>query len=114
MIMTHFDLTNWREHPTNKSYHVFFFKTIEEGKFFENLLQEHKIPFESQAYNDSRYSSYIAVHRNNLQQCIKLNNLTLGTFRKPFIPNRSIGYVFIAISAVIITLAIIGYFKNQA
>ncbi|HBH07507.1 MAG TPA: hypothetical protein DDX92_12990 [Flavobacteriales bacterium] len=113
MKMTHFDLTNWREHPTNKSYYIFFFKTIEEGKFFENLLQEHKINYESLVSDDTRYSSYVAVHRHSLQQSIKLNNLTIGTFRKPFIPNRSIGYVFIAISAFIIALAIIGYFKNQ-
>ena len=39
-------VTNHRDHPTNKAYKVFFFRKKEEADYFEILIAEKNIKFE--------------------------------------------------------------------
>ena len=39
-------VTNHKEHPTNKAYKVFFFYTKQESLYFKSLLEESQIFFE--------------------------------------------------------------------
>lgn len=112
MNLPSFDFTNWREHPSDNRYVIFFFKTEEESIHFENLLKSNNIWFEN--YQDSdepTYKYYFAVNKTNRKEVIQLNHLTIGNFRSHFIPNTMARYGLVIMMIVIMTVAIIGYLK---
>jgi hypothetical protein len=41
-----FNITNYRDHPTNQRYTVFSFRSEERANYFEQLLVKENIPFE--------------------------------------------------------------------
>lgn len=107
------DFTNWREHPSDNRYNVFFFKTEKESKYFENLLTTNNLWFEANLEEDEpNYQYYFAVNKLDTTAIIKLNNRTLGEYRKPSIENNYLRYGLIIMMTIIMTLAVIGYLKS--
>lgn len=106
MSLQSFDLTNWRKHPTRKGYEVFFYKTIEEGNFLENLLIEEKIFFEKfiDEEQDHDRKVMIAVKTGDTPRVQKLNHLVLGKYRKPFIPFKGLRFALVALFFIVFTL----------
>lgn len=108
------DFTNYRNHPSNKSYTVFFFKSIEQGDYFEALLRSHNVWFER--YNEDELENkrkvLFAVNNSDVKAVLKLNNLAIGKYRKPFIPNKLFAWLMIVVSTVVVALAVLGYLKN--
>lgn len=115
MNLPSFDFTNWREHPSDNRYEVFFFKTKNESDYFTNLLNTHKIWFEySEELEEDPYKYYFGIKRTDLNQVKELNHLTLGKFRQPFLGNSVIKYTMVIFMLVVMTIAIISYFKTHA
>lgn len=110
-----FDLTNWRQHPTQPQYQIFFFKKVEEGKYFEQLLVEHSVKFEISIDEEERGKKkvMIGIHRNDMEKAKELNHLALGEFRKPFLANAIFRYALLVFVSGVISLAIIGYFFSK-
>ncbi|MBD78469.1 MAG: hypothetical protein CL840_06085 [Crocinitomicaceae bacterium] len=109
-----FDFTNYREHPTQKSYQVFHFSRADQAGFFENLLIEHKIEYER--YDDSKDKGmvyYFAIKKINFKEVEPLNNMTIGQYRSKFIPNAALRWVIIAFGTIALTFALIGYIKSR-
>lgn len=107
------DFTNWREHPSDNRYNVFFFKTEKESIYFENLLTKNNLWFEANIDEDEpNYQFYFAVNKLDTRAIIKLNNRTLGEYRKPSIENNYLRYGLIIMMIIIMTLAVIGYLKS--
>jgi len=112
MNLPSFDFTNWREHPSDNRYEVFFYKTKKEGDYFEQLLITSKVVYE--AYTDEeeeKYKYYYATKKIDSKQVIKLNHLTIGQFRSRFIANHFLRYALVIVMLVIMTLAVVGYLK---
>lgn len=108
------DFTNWREHPSDNRYTVFFFKTAQERDYFENLLKSNKLWYEyHEDKKEPTYPYYFAVNKINSKQIIKLNHLTIGKFRQPFISSTILRYVIVILSFTVIGLGIIGYLKSH-
>lgn len=108
------DFTNYRNHPSNKSYTVFFFKTLEQGDYFETLLHTNNVWFER--YNEDELENkrkvLFAVKNSDVDAVLKLNNLAIGKYRKAFIPNKLFAWFMIVVSTLVIALAVLGYLKN--
>lgn len=113
MNLPSFDFTNWREHPSDNRYTVFFFKKKEESDFFENLLKEKAIWYEFN-HDDSEpnYHYFFAVNKTNEKEVIKLNHLSIGEFRKPFLQYNFFRYGLIVFMIVVLTIGVIGYLKS--
>lgn len=112
MNLPSFDFTNWREHPTDNRYEVFFYATQKEGDYFENLLKQNKLFYE--AYTDEeedKYKYYYAIKKTDSNQVIKLNHLTIGQFRPRFIANHFLRYTLVISMLIVMALAVIGYLK---
>jgi hypothetical protein len=113
MNLPSFDFTNWREHPSDNRYTIFFFKTQNESSYFEKLLQSHNIGFE---YNfeeeEPNYKYFYAVNKLKTKEVIKLNHLTIGEYRKPFIANTFLRYSLVIMMFIIMIIAITGYIKS--
>ena len=109
-----FDFTNWREHPTKKRYFVFFFTSLEQGDHFEILLTENQIWFEKFKDEDQpNRPIWFAIGKNDMEQVKYLNNLTLGKYRKPFMPNRIFRWFVIVFAILVLGLAITGAIINN-
>lgn len=112
MNLPSFDFTNWRDHPTDNRYVVFFFKTKEESLFFKNLLEQNNLWFEWNIDEDEpTYKYYFALNKIDSKEAITLNHLTIGNFRSPFIANNALRYSMILGMVLILGIAIIGYLK---
>lgn len=115
MSLQSFDLTNWRKHPTRSGYEVFFYKTVEEGNFLQNLLIEEKIFFEKFVDEEEDHSRkvMIAVKIGDVPRVQKLNNLVIGKYRKPFIPFKGLRYSLAAFFLLIFTLLTLSIIYNS-
>ncbi len=115
MSLQSFDLTNWRKHPTRKGYDVFFYKTVEEGNFLENLLIEEKIFFEKFIDEEEDHSRkvMVAIRTGDTPRVQKLNNIVLGKYRKPFIPYKSLRLTLAVFFFFIFTLLALSVIFNN-
>ncbi|MCB0480320.1 MAG: hypothetical protein KDC83_02765 [Flavobacteriales bacterium] len=108
------DLTNYREHPSQKGFQVFHFTKLDQADFFEIKLQESDLFYER--YNEEKGSHtvyYFAVKLKDMELVRKLNDVTIGKFRSPFIASTPVRWLIFAATLVILTLAIIGAIKNS-
>jgi len=105
-----FNITNYEIHPTNTMYYVFNHKTQERANFFENILIEHKIEFQKDSHEGGNGNLFLFdIHKRDLKAATHLNNLTIGKFRKPFIPDTFFRYFVLFLGLGAILLGIIGY-----
>ena len=113
MNLPQLDFTNWRDHPSDNRYVIFFFKTVEESAFFKDLLTKNKIWFEENYDEDEpTFHYYFAVNKTNSSEVIKLNHLTIGSYRTPFIANNYLRYGLVIMMLIVMSLAIIGFLKS--
>lgn len=104
------DFTNWQDHPANRKYVVFKYHRPEQADFFENLLREEGFDYER--FDDEEEERYlIAAPKSAEKRLLYLNNVTIGKFRNKFIPNKGFRLLVMLISAIVLALAFIGYFR---
>ena len=99
---------NYRKHPSDNKYTVFFFTTPEEGLYFEERLDEEAVVFEKDSEDTGEQVYYLYVIKNNyFKQALNANFLTKAKFRKPFLP-KIVGVLLVLITFGLIVMAIIG------
>lgn len=106
--MDRFSLVNINDHPTNQKMKVFYFRNPIHANHFEVLLKEEKVEFEKQIDKDGDQTIYFGVKSADFKKVKRLNYLTLGKFRKPFIPDKYFRLVVLVISIFVLGLAIVG------
>lgn len=99
---------NFQDHPTNNNKKVFFFRTPEHAQHFEYLLVEEKVIFEKQIDKEGDLTIYYGVKTSDFKIAKKLNYLTIGKYRKPFISDVFFRYFVIVLSIIVLSVAIIG------
>ncbi len=103
-------VSNHKDHPSNKAYKVFFFRSSEEANYFETLLQNEKIKFEKDSEETEKGELFLfGIRKSDLRIVGKLNLLTIGKYRKPLFPHPTVKYVVILFILIITTLIIISY-----
>ena len=101
-------LANIKDHPTNQRKKVFYFKEQDQSAYFENLLIEEKIDYEKQIDTEGDQTIYFGVKSADFERVKKLNYLTIGAFRQPFIPDKTFRTILIIISMIVLGAAITG------
>ena len=90
---------------------VFFFTQEEHSIYFKELLAEQEISYEFELDNESgKY--YFGIQNRFLSKVKKLNFLVFARFRKPFIESNFFKYLLLGLTAIFVTLAIVGYLKS--
>ncbi|MEQ8910637.1 MAG: hypothetical protein RIC95_15680 [Vicingaceae bacterium] len=92
---------------------VFFFRDPIHANHFELLLNEEKVEFEKQIDEEGDQTIYFGVKSSDFKRVQKLNYLTLGKFRKPFIPDRFFRFLLIAVSLLVLGLAFAGALLSE-
>lgn len=103
-----FSLVNFQDHPTNNNKKVFFFRNPEHAEYFELLLIEEKVVFEKQIDKEGDLTIYYGIKTSDFKLVQKLNYLTIGKYRKPFIADVFFRYFIIIVSIALLTLAFAG------
>lgn len=101
-------LVNIKDHPTNRKKKVFYYKEVEQADHFESLIKEKGFYYEKQIDVEGDQTIYFGVRSSDFEKVKKLNYLTIGHFRKPFIPDRVFRFILIAVSFLVLGLAIAG------
>ena len=84
------------------------------AQYFEELLNENQIAFEKDDTEDLVKRHLYGVHKKDMEEAERLNNIAIGKFRKPFIGDPMFRYFLIFLSFAVIALAIYGYLKNPS
>ncbi|MFP5470332.1 MAG: hypothetical protein ACLGGV_01950 [Bacteroidia bacterium] len=107
-------VANYKDHPTNPYYKVFFFYKKEQADYFASLLKENNVWAEQDEAERAGEPMYLfGIKKKDLELVHKLNNIAIGKFRQKLIPNKY-GRIFIVVfGIVVIALSIIGYFKGR-
>ncbi|MDA9312641.1 hypothetical protein OAD50_00140 [Vicingaceae bacterium] len=99
---------NFQEHPTNRNLKVFFYSDTDHAVHFEGLLKEQSIEFEKQIDAEGDQKIYYGIHITHFNEVKRLNYLTIGKFRKKFIPDLFFRILLLTISILVLGLAITG------
>lgn len=109
-----FNLTNYRDHPENLDYKVFFFYNMEQARYFEAQLNKEEIPFESYLENESdKEVMLFGIHKRDFRKALLQNDLSFAAYKKPFIGNKLIRNTVLIITLGFILFALIGFFMSK-
>lgn len=107
-------ITNHQDHPTNNAYKVFFFYIKEQADFFESLLKEKGIKYESGEDEKNGKPIYMfGVLQTDLNVVKELNYLALGKYRRPIFGSKLNQYFILVIGAAILLFALISFMMNK-
>lgn len=105
------NLTNYRDHPTNPSYVVFFFNRKEVADTFEELLLINAIDFERAKEDEGRERHLFGVRKVEFSAAERLNYDALGRHRNRFIPQKFLRMAILMFTLFLLILALIGAYK---
>ncbi len=109
-----FNFTNKLAHPTNQFKVVYRFFDKNQAETFTTYLVDEQVEFEAQVdEDDARKPTYFGVAKTLEKKVDRLNYLAIGKHRDKFIPTAPMRWIVIAISAVIMILAVLGALKNN-
>ena len=105
---------NNSKHPSNPNYIVYRFVDPKRAESFEHELTALNIWFEK-SDEEKRGRTYLlyGIHKNDFKVTEKINYRVEAKHKKPFIPVKLIRYPVMIISAILLTLAIMGYCEQQ-
>jgi hypothetical protein len=107
-------LVNYTKHPSNSNYVVFRFPDIERADTFEEHLNEQKIWFERSSEPHKQRTYYLfGLHKSDFKRAERINILVEGKHKKPLIPVAGIRWFIVIFGMAALTLALVGYCKQQ-
>lgn len=105
---------NYVQHPQNSEYIVYRFADKNRADDFEAELTSRNIWFEK-GEEEKRNVNYFlfGVHKSDFKTVQKINYQVEAKNKKPFIPVAWLRYFLLVFSAVLLTLAVLGYCEAQ-
>lgn len=107
-------LVNYTKHPSNNDYVVFRYPDEERANTFEEFLKAENIWFErsSEAHKQRTYHLF-GLHKSDFKRAERLNMKVEGKHKKPMIPIAGLRWFVVLFGMAALTLAIVGYCKQQ-
>lgn len=106
------NLTNYRDHPTNGSYVVFFFQRDEVADSFEEMLLINAVDFQRDREEEGQRRHLFGVRKTEFKKAEALNYQAMGRHRSPFIPNKIFRYFVLFFTLIILALAVLGALRS--
>lgn len=107
-------LVNYVKHPSNPDYVVYRFGDQLRADSFAEALEEAGIEFERDEEVKKTVTIYLfGIHKRDYKKTVRINFMVEAKHKKPLIPGKVFRYLFLLIMATIMTLAIIGFYKQQ-
>lgn len=105
------NITNFDDHPGDNRYYVFKYRLDEHADEFATLLQEKNVVYE-RFYDEDNDMTLFGIAKTFSKEAIWCNNIVHGRHRKPFISIGILRWALLIVTAGMILLALIGYFKS--
>lgn len=107
-------LVNYVQHPTNKDYIVYRFADANRAASFAQALEDAQIEYE-RGEETKRTVTYhlFGIHKRDYKKTVKINYVVEAKHKKPLIPFKAFRWFLILFSAVAMSIAILGYCKQQ-
>ncbi len=109
-----FNITNYFEHPTRPGYYIFKFYQKHKADYFEKLLNQENIWYESSIDEDEKIIYLYGIKLADYKKALNANYLVSAEFRKQTISNQYVRFVIYAITIGVIALAIYGALKSKS
>lgn len=107
-------LVNYTRHPSDSNYVVFRFPDVDRANSFEEYLVRENIWFERSSEDHKQRTYYLfGLHKNDFKRAERINLLVEGKHKKPFIPIAGLRWLIVLFGMTAITLAVVGYCKQQ-
>ena len=104
------NILNYKDHPDNRNYIVFTFRSEDIFKEFASRIDAAGIEGEVHQDEDDRGNyNLVAIKQRHRKEAIRLNCEAFGKYRTPFIPNVIMKYLLLVIVFAAIGLSIMGY-----
>lgn len=105
---------NYVKHPSNPDYVVYRFGDQKRAESFAEALEEAGIEFERGEEVKRTVTIYLfGIHKSDYKKTVRINFIVEGKHKKPLIRVKALRYLFLLIMGVVMTLALIGYCKQQ-
>ncbi len=104
---------NFEPHERQRSYLVFYFHAKEVADYFESCLIEQELPYERGEGRDFIKKHLFGIHLKHKEKAVEINDHTNEFFRKPFLGDDRIKYGVLIFTALIIAMALVGYFLRS-
>lgn len=106
--------TNWYTHPADNRYYVFEFREAAHSEEFARDLERSGIAFErGDAEGPSEVGHLFGIHRRDFKEALRLNHLLHGRHRTPFIPHAPLRWGVLILTAGVLAVAVIGWFRTN-
>jgi len=119
-------LVNYKDHPADNRYKVFNFNTKAEADYFEQLLNEKNISYETdqEMVEDKAVINLVpseskmmtmflfAVNQRDFDKAQKANYLVSAKFRQPTIKNKYLRIGLLVFFFLVLTLGIVSYMMS--
>ncbi len=107
-------LVNYTKHPSNPDYVVFRFPDVDRANTFEEYLKAENIWFERSSEPHKQRTYYLfGLHKTDFKRAERLNLKVEGKHKKPLIPIAGIRWFIVLFGMTALTLAVVGYCKQQ-
>lgn len=107
-------LVNYRNHPADNRYKIFSFYSKAEADLFQSELEERKIWFEANTDELKEGTVFLfGVDNSDFNRAQKANFVVSAKYRNPIIKNKFLRIALMSLFFGLLTLAIVGYVKNQ-
>lgn len=107
-------LVNYTKHPSDPNYVVFRFPDTGRANSFEEFLKKENIWFErGEEERKQRTYHLFGLHKSDFKKAQKLNITVEGMHKKPIIQMAALRYLIVLFGLLLITLAVVGYCKQQ-
>ncbi len=106
-------LVNYYEHPSDKKYMVYEFKTEAEAIYFEQQLILKEIPYEKgEDEKEGVLIFFYGVRKKYQQDAFVVNTDTLLKHKNSFIPGKGLKWFVLLLTLSALIFAIVGYIKS--
>jgi len=120
-------LVNYKDHPADNRYKVFNFNSKAEADYFEQLLKDKGVKYETdqEEVEDKGVINLVpsegkmmtmylfAVNQRDFDKAQQANYLVSAKFRQPTIKNKGLRIGLLVFFFIVLTLGIISYLKHQ-
>lgn len=107
-------LINYVKHPSNPDYIVYRFADKNRADSFEELLTNNKVWYERSSQERRQKTFHLfGIHKRDFNKTTQFNFEVEGQHKKPIIPFRMLRWLLLIFSAIVMTLAIMGYCESR-
>lgn len=106
------NLTNYDDHPSRPGYKVYRFYDKNRADYFESLLIEKEMWYESSVADEPREEFLFGIRVADHKEALQINYLVSAKYRKKTVPYPYLRIIIYIVAVGMITLAILGALKT--